>query len=103
VGVQGLLPTCVRLQVQNREGWKQVPAEALQPGDKVVVLPGDRVPVDGTIVEGTSVLDQSALTGEPLPVTLGTGQTIVAPSFPSAPVPAALHVQKPTRGCLRWS
>lgn len=72
--VQGLLPATVRLAVANRQGWKQVPAEAVAPGALLVVLPGDRLPVDGTVIEGTSTLDESALTGEPLPVTRGPGQ-----------------------------
>lgn len=46
----------------------EVPVEAVRVGDLVVVRPGDRVPVDGTIVEGTSHLDESLLTGESLPV-----------------------------------
>lgn len=63
----------MRLAVQNRQGWTQVPAEAVQPGDVLVVLPGDRVPVDGAVVEGASSLDESALTGEPMPVAKGPG------------------------------
>ena len=59
--------------MQNRQGWAQVPAETLQPGDMVVVLPGDCMPVDGTVVEGTSSLNESALTGEPMPVTVSSG------------------------------
>lgn len=73
--LQGLLPASVRLAVQNREGWKQVPAEAVQPGNVLVVLPGDRMPVDGVILEGTTTLDESALTGEALPVTRAAGQS----------------------------
>ncbi|BDA42504.1 probable copper-transporting ATPase SynA [Coccomyxa sp. Obi] len=76
--LRGLLPATVRLAVGNRQGWKQVPAEAVQPGALLVVLPGDRVPVDGVVVEGTSTLDESALTGEPLPVTRGPGSSVAA-------------------------
>ena len=71
--VQGLLPTQVRLAVQNRQGWAYVPAETVQPGNLTVVLPGDCVPVDGTVVEGASSLNESALTGEPMPVTVSAG------------------------------
>ena len=71
--LQALLPASVRLAVHNRQGWKQVPADAVQPGDHLVVLPGDRLPVDGTVVEGASSLDESALTGEALPVAKGPG------------------------------
>jgi Cu+-exporting ATPase len=51
----------------------EVPVEAVRVGDLVVVRPGDRVPVDGTIVEGTSHLDESLLTGESLPVAKTVG------------------------------
>ncbi len=47
-------------------------------GDKVVVKPGGRVPVDGVVVEGRSAVDTSALTGESLPVDKGPGDTILA-------------------------
>ncbi|EIE20946.1 heavy metal translocatin [Coccomyxa subellipsoidea C-169] len=76
--LRGLLPATVRLAVGNRQGWSTVPAEAVQPGALLVVLPGDRLPVDGVVVEGTSTLDESALTGEPLPVTRGPGSAVAA-------------------------
>lgn len=51
----------------------QVPADAVSPGDLLAVLPGDRIPVDGVVVCGRSTVDESALTGEPLPVTKTEG------------------------------
>lgn len=42
-------------------------------GDLLTVLPGDRLPVDGVVVGGRSTVDESALTGEPLPVTKAQG------------------------------
>ena len=52
-----------------REGGEiAVPAEQLLPGDLLVVRPGEKIPTDGTIVEGRSSLDESMLTGESLPV-----------------------------------
>jgi cation transport ATPase len=48
--------------------WVEVPADAVGHGDVLLVLPGDRVPVDGTVVSGRSTVDESALTGEPLPL-----------------------------------
>ncbi|MEM9884156.1 MAG: cation-translocating P-type ATPase, partial [Planctomycetota bacterium] len=46
----------------------QVPAASLRPGDRVVVLPGDNVPGDGLIAEGSSTLDEANITGESVPV-----------------------------------
>jgi len=58
--------------------WKEVPAEALAAGDVVVVLPGDRLPTDGIVVGGKSTVDESALTGEPLPVKKQLGDAVNA-------------------------
>jgi Cu+-exporting ATPase len=46
----------------------EVAAHAVRPGDIVVVRPGERVPVDGEVVDGTSFVDESMITGEPVPV-----------------------------------
>ncbi len=50
----------------------------VRPGDLIRIRPGDRVPVDGTIIEGSSFLDESMLTGEPLPVERGPGAPVTA-------------------------
>lgn len=53
----------------EREGTEQeIPAEEVVPGDIVVIRPGGRVPVDGVVVSGNSSVDESALTGESIPV-----------------------------------
>ena len=54
----------------------EVPSQAVSTGDVVHVRPGERVPVDGTIIEGSSQLDESLLTGESLPVTRSTGDPV---------------------------
>ena len=55
-----------------------VPTGALTPGDIIVVLPGDRIPVDGTVLAGASAVDEAALTGEPLPVAKRAGDALTA-------------------------
>jgi len=54
----------------------EVPVSQVRVGDMVVVRPGDRVPVDGEVIEGSSHLDESLLTGESLPVTRNVGDTV---------------------------
>jgi len=61
-----------------------IPAEAVRPGETVVVLPGDRVPVDGTVSAGQAALDTAALTGEPLPREVGPGQAVMSGSVSQA-------------------
>jgi len=61
-----------------RDGIEQdVPIDTVQAGDIVVVRPGERVPVDGVVTEGISWLDESMLTGEPIPVEKGAGAKVV--------------------------
>jgi Cu+-exporting ATPase len=60
-----------------------VPAEALQVDDLFVVRPGDKVAADGVVVEGESAVDESLLTGEPIPVDIGEGSRVVGGSVNS--------------------
>ncbi len=57
---------------------KDVPAEQLQPGDVIRVRPGESLPVDGIVLEGVSSVDESALTGESIPVEKHAGDTVNA-------------------------
>ena len=50
----------------------------LRPGDRIRILPGDRIPVDGVVLEGTSAVDTSSLTGEPLPRAVEPGSELAA-------------------------
>ena len=59
----------------------EVPAAALQPGDRIMVRPGDRLPADGVVVAGTSEVDESLVTGETMPRTLGIGASAYAGSL----------------------
>jgi P-type Cu+ transporter len=61
-----------------RDGVEEdVPIDDVVIGDVVLVRPGDRVPIDGTIVDGTSTLDESMITGESLPVEKSVGSDVV--------------------------
>ena len=62
-------PTCTQ--------EKKIPTELLQIGDTVKVVPGDKVPADGTVVRGSSSIDESAITGEPVPVLKQVGDAVI--------------------------
>ena len=56
---------------------KKVPTELVQVGDTVKLVPGDKVPADGTVVRGSSSVDESAVTGEPVPVLKQVGDACI--------------------------
>jgi Cu+-exporting ATPase len=55
---------------------QDVPVATLKPGDSIVIRPGDRIPVDALVLAGESAVDESMLTGEPVPVDKGTGSKL---------------------------
>lgn len=59
-------------------GELELPVEAVVPGDEVVVRPGERIPVDGEVMEGQTSVDESMLTGESMPVDKSAGDTVHA-------------------------
>jgi P-type Cu+ transporter len=72
----GLAPrTARRLADDGTE--EDVPLDAVRVGDRLRVRPGEKVPVDGEVLEGTSSLDESTVTGEPVPVEKGPGDPVV--------------------------
>ncbi|RNF86106.1 heavy metal translocating P-type ATPase [Montanilutibacter psychrotolerans] len=72
--LQALRPLTAR--VQRGEHEEDVPIDAVAPGDVVLVLPGERLPVDGEIIEGRSHSDESLISGESLPVPKAPGDRV---------------------------
>lgn len=64
--------------VEPDGGVRRMPSAALESGDRVLVRPGGRIPIDGTLVEGVGDIDESLVTGEPLPVRRAVGDAVVA-------------------------
>ncbi|MFB6305085.1 MAG: heavy metal translocating P-type ATPase [Haloferacaceae archaeon] len=62
------------------DGAEEVPVDALSVGDRVRVKPGERIPVDGRVVEGESAVDESVVTGESVPVEKAPGDEVVGGS-----------------------
>ena len=74
-----LLAHVPRSAVRYRDGkLEDVSLDAIEPGDRIVVRKGDVVPVDGVVIEGLAVLDQSALTGESIPTQQKVGENIMS-------------------------
>ena len=71
-----LLPDTA-LRVTADGGTEDVPVAALIAGDRVVIRPGAKVPVDGKIIEGTSSFNEAMLTGESKPVTRSAGEAVI--------------------------
>src|SRR6266581_4784753 len=66
--------TAKRIEADGRE--REVPLDQVQVGDRLRVRPGEKVPVDGTCVEGSSNVDESMITGEPVPVAKNAGDRV---------------------------
>jgi Cd2+/Zn2+-exporting ATPase len=64
--------------IQRDGGLVRVDPDEVKVGDSIVVTPGERVPLDGVVLEGSSTLDTSALTGESVPRTIGTGGEVLS-------------------------
>ncbi|MDH6059211.1 heavy metal translocating P-type ATPase [Chrysosporum bergii ANA360D] len=64
--------------VERHSQKQQIPIQNVQPGDIVIVYPGEQVPIDGSIIRGTALLDQQKLTGESMPVFKSQGQPVFA-------------------------
>ena len=70
----GLAPKTARIVENGSE--RDVPLDQVRPGDRLRVRPGEKIPVDGTILEGESSVDESMVTGEPVPAAKGKGSYV---------------------------
>jgi len=73
MGLRPKTAVVIRQGVEN-----EIPIERVQVGDRVLVRPGERIPVDGQVTQGESAVDESMLTGEPIPVDKQSGDTVAA-------------------------
>ena len=72
----GLAPKTAR-RIREDGGEEDVPLSEVQPDNRLRVRPGEKVPVDGTVLEGTSPVDESMITGESIPVEKGPGDRVI--------------------------
>jgi Cu+-exporting ATPase len=72
----GLAPKTAR-RVQDDGAEQDVPLDQVHPGDRLRVRPGEKVPVDGVVLEGTSSIDESMISGEPIPVEKGPKDRLI--------------------------
>jgi Cu+-exporting ATPase len=75
-GLLGLAPKSAR-RIGPGGSEADVPLEEVQVGDRVRVRPGEKVPVDGVVLEGTTAVDESMITGEPIPVEKKAGDRLI--------------------------
>jgi len=77
IGLQAKTARVIR-EVQGKKQDLDIPIEQVVLNDAVRVRPGERLPVDGTVLEGETAIDESMLTGEPMPVKKSLGDEVVA-------------------------
>lgn len=72
----GLAPNTARI-VRKDGKEEDIPLEHVQPGDTLRIRPGEKIPVDGTVIDGESNVDESMVTGEPIPVAKFAGEKLI--------------------------
>lgn len=77
--LMGLTPKTATIIRNNNEA--EIPIDEVEVGDIIVVKPGERVPVDGVVIEGITSVDESMLTGESIPVEKHVGDTVIGASI----------------------
>jgi Cu+-exporting ATPase len=76
--IKALLGLAAKTAHRVRDGQEEeIPADGIQKGDMLRVRPGEKVPIDGVIVEGRSNIDESMITGEPMPVSKSAGEKVI--------------------------
>lgn len=78
--LMGLAPETALL-MDGENNFNPIPVQAVRPGNRLLVRPGSRIPVDGKVLEGESAVDLSLLTGESMPAPVGIGSDLVAGSL----------------------
>ncbi len=85
--IRGLMSLQAQVAVVERNGQEMtIPAEDVEVGDIVLVKPSDKVAVDGEVIDGQSTVDESMITGESMPVSKKTGQSVVGGTLNKAGV-----------------
>ena len=74
--LMGLQPKTVRVVMNGVE--QEIPVAAVQIGYRIIVRPGEKIPVDGIVLSGSSFVDESMISGEPIPVEKASGQKVFA-------------------------
>src|SRR5579875_2107300 len=72
----GLAPRFARI-IRDTGLEEDIPIERIAPGDRLRVRPGEKIPVDGVVIDGSSSVDESMITGEPIPVEKRTGDRVI--------------------------
>jgi P-type Cu+ transporter len=72
----GLAPKTAR-RISDEDVEEDIPLDQVRPGERLRVRPGEKVPVDGVVVEGASSVDEAMVTGEPIPVPKGPGSAVI--------------------------
>ncbi len=103
-----LLSPVPRTAIRYRDNaLEEVPLEAVQAGDRLLVRRGDVVPVDGAVSSGLAVLDQSALTGESIPVQQPAGGSVMSGSTNAGDafdlIDRDARLRAPMRELFAWS